>query len=131
MIPRSEITSRVIDVVVQITLTDKDQVTEDSQLYEDLGVESIDFIDIIFNCETEFGIEIPNETVFTDREFFNPENGNWKDGKFTEKGWEELKRFPYLNQKKLNGPDPKAYLYSLGMLVDYIEYRLANEDAGK
>ena len=127
MIPRSEITSRVIDVVVQVTLTDKNQVNEDSQLYEDLGVESIDFIDIIFNCETEFEIEIPNETVFTDREFFDPENGHWKDGKFTEKGLEEMKRFPYLDKKKLAGPDAKAYLYSLGMLVDYIEYRLANE----
>jgi len=130
MISRSEIVSRVIDVVVQVTLTDKSQVSEESQLYDDLGVESIDFIDIIFNCETEFGIEIPNETIFTDREFFNPENGNWKDGKFTEQGLETIKQFPYLDASKINGPDPQSYLYSLGMLVDYIQYRLSSGDGG-
>ncbi len=130
MIPRSEIASRVIDVVVQVTLTDKRQVSEESQLYEDLGVESIDFIDIIFNCETEFEIEIPNESIFTDREFFNPENGNWKDGTFTEQGIKTLKQYPYLDASKISGPDPKAYLYSLGMLVDYIEHRLSSGNGG-
>lgn len=124
MVTRSEILSRIIDVVIQVTLSDKSKVTETSQLYEDLGVESIDFIDIIFNCETEFGIEIPNESIFTDREFFSDGNGSWKDGRLTDQGKKALEAFPYLNPAKIDGPDAPTYAYSLEMLVDYIEDRL-------
>ena len=125
MASREEILSRLIDVVVQVTLADKAAVDKKSQLYEDLGVESIDFIDIIFNCETEFDIkEIPNDSIFTDRDFVKEGSGNLEDGCLTDEGKEVLKAFPYLNPARLHNSDVTKYLYSMEMLVDYIEYRL-------
>jgi hypothetical protein len=46
------------------------------------------------------------------------------DGKLTEAGWQALATFPYLNRAKLAGPEVQQYLYSLEMLVDYLDFRL-------
>jgi acyl carrier protein len=124
MTSRADIQSRVIDVITQVTLADKSTVTGRSSLFDDLGVESIDFIDIIYNLETEFGVEISNDSLFTDREFFSPEAGNWKDGRLTEQGATALKAFSYVNPDRAYGPEAQQYLYSIEMLVDYIEDRL-------
>lgn len=124
MASRAEILDRVIDVVTQVTLADKGNVTEASQLFDDLGVESIDFIDIIYNLETEFGVEIPNEAIFTDRDFFAPASGHWQDGRLTDSGVAALKAFGYLNPMRLAGDAPQRYVYSIEMLVDFIEDRL-------
>jgi acyl carrier protein len=35
-----------------------------SSLINDLGAESIDFIDIVFRLESEFGLEIPQEEIW-------------------------------------------------------------------
>jgi acyl carrier protein len=35
-----------------------------SSLINDLGAESIDFIDIVFRLESDFGIEIPEEEIW-------------------------------------------------------------------
>lgn len=124
MASRAEIQSKVIDVVTQVTLADKTNVNEHSHLFDDLGVESIDFIDIIYNLETAFGVEISSDALFTDRDFFDAENGNAAGNALTDKGREALKAFPYLNNAKAFGPNARHYLYSIEMLVDFIESRL-------
>lgn len=120
MASRAEIQAKIIDVVTQVTLADKSNVGEDSHLFQDLGVESIDFIDIIYNLETAFGVEVSSDALFTDRDFFEPDAGHWDGKRFTAKGQEALEAFPYLNQARL-AADPQHYLYSIGMLVDFIE----------
>jgi len=125
MASRAEIQTKVIDVVTQVTLADKTHVNEHSHLFDDLGVESIDFIDIIYNLETAFGVEISSDALFTDRDFFESGNGNWTDAGLTEKGRGALEAFGYLNADKAFGHAPRNYLYSIEMLVDFIQSKLS------
>ncbi|OGJ51952.1 hypothetical protein A2335_00940 [Candidatus Peregrinibacteria bacterium RIFOXYB2_FULL_32_7] len=60
---RPDVLSRCIDVIIQVTLAEKSTITEATELHNDLKTDSVDIIDIVFNLETEFSIEIP-ETDF-------------------------------------------------------------------
>ena len=42
---------------------DADEITMDSSLVEDLGIDSLDFVDIVMSLEDEFGIEVPDDQV--------------------------------------------------------------------
>jgi len=57
--------------------------------------------------------------------FFDAENGNANGDALSDKGREALKAFPYLNAAKAFGPNARHYLYSIEMLVDFIESRLS------
>lgn len=61
---RRETTDRVRGVVAAALDHPLDRVTLDASLIDDLGAESIDFLDISFRLETEFGIEIPEDEVW-------------------------------------------------------------------
>ncbi|MFM7205016.1 MAG: acyl carrier protein [Myxococcota bacterium] len=124
MASRAEIQLKIIDVVTQVTLADKSNVNGDSHLFDDLGVESIDFIDIIYNLDSAFGVEISSDMLFTDKDFFAPESGNWAAGGLTDKGKQALQAFGYLNKARALGPHAQQYLYSIEMLVDFIESKL-------
>jgi len=90
---------------VQVTLVDalgvdEEDVTQEATLQGDLGAESIDFLDIVFRLERNFGIKIPRGELFPENLVADPE---WvSDGKLTGKGMSELKsRLPYADLKKL------------------------------
>lgn len=55
---RGSIQARVAAVVAEALDAPLDRVTEDASLIDDLGAESIDFLDILFRLESEFGIKI-------------------------------------------------------------------------
>jgi acyl carrier protein len=55
---------RVRDIVASALDVPADRVREHSSLINDLNAESIDFIDIVFRLESEFGIEIPQEDIW-------------------------------------------------------------------
>ena len=40
---------------------DEDQITEDAQLVADLGINSLELADLVYNCEEKFGIEIDED----------------------------------------------------------------------
>ena len=66
-----EIYAKVKDVLVDALGVDEDEVKPDSVIRDDLGAESIDFLDIMFRLEKAFGIKIPKgelmpENVATD-----------------------------------------------------------------
>src|SRR5687768_1256109 len=68
---RDEIYSKVQGVLVDALGVDEDQVKPAARLRQDLGAESIDFLDIVFRLEKAFGIKIPRgemipENVMTD-----------------------------------------------------------------
>lgn len=123
MLTREEIFKKVADVISQVTLADRAGIKESSHLFDELGVESIDFVDIIYNLETAFDIEISNESLFTDRDFFNPESGYWANDTFTTAGEKAISEFEYLTPDTLSKPNIKHYLYSVEMLVDYVQFR--------
>ncbi len=122
-----EIFEKVQATLVDALGVDEDEVTRDATLQGDLGAESIDFLDIVFRLERNFGIKIPRGELFPENLMADPE---WvADGKLTTKGVEELKtRLPYADITKLEDDpsvDKIGDLYTVEMLVQYVQSKLA------
>ncbi len=61
---REEVFSKVKDLLAQSIGEDKaDSITEDALLMDDLGLDSLETMDLIMNLESEFGISIPDEDI--------------------------------------------------------------------
>ena len=60
---REELFEKVQATLVEALSVEEDEVTEEATLTADLGAESIDFLDIVFRLEKEFGIKIPQEEL--------------------------------------------------------------------
>jgi acyl carrier protein len=58
----NELTARVIEVLVQAQRLEPGRVTAAST-FEELGIDSLDGINIIFALENEFGIDIPDDSL--------------------------------------------------------------------
>ncbi len=54
---------RVISILTEFTEVQADQITADSSLTADLGLSSLDVIDVVIAFEEEFGVEIPDEDI--------------------------------------------------------------------
>ncbi len=60
----SEVDARVRQIIAGALDVPIDRVSHHSSLINDLGAESIDFIDIVFRLESDFGIEIAQEDIW-------------------------------------------------------------------
>ncbi len=122
-----EIYAKVQTTLVDALGVDEDEVTRAATLQGDLGAESIDFLDIVFRLERNFGIKIPRGELFPENLMADPE---WvSDGKLTAKGLAELKsRLPFADLSKFEAdPDLERIgdLYTVDMLVHYVQSKLA------
>src|SRR5207245_9464429 len=61
---QDEIFQKVQATLVDALGVDEEDVTLDATLQGDLGAESIDFLDIVFRLERNFGIKIPRGELF-------------------------------------------------------------------
>ncbi len=52
------------NLLVEELQLDADEITMESNLANDLGVNSIELADLIFMCEDKFGIEIKDEELY-------------------------------------------------------------------
>ena len=50
---------KVREIVAEVLVIDEDEISLNSRLIADLGAESIDFLDFVFQLEKEFAIQIP------------------------------------------------------------------------
>src|SRR5829696_2189431 len=90
-----EIYTKVSATLVEALNVDEDEIQPGSTLQGDLGAESIDFLDIVFRLEREFGIKIPRGELFPES-IFQGDPEFVQDGKVTEKGLSELRtKMPY------------------------------------
>ena len=86
---------KVKESIVEALGVDDDEVTPNAVLFDDLGAESLDLLDIVFRLEKEFGIKIPRGGIQT--EAMSTEGENLKeedlvnDGVLTSLGIEKLK----------------------------------------
>jgi acyl carrier protein len=60
--PEDDITPRVLKIIAEAQRRDPALVTIDST-FEELEIDSMDAINIIFNLENEFSINVPDEEV--------------------------------------------------------------------
>jgi acyl carrier protein len=121
-----QIFEKVQATLVDALGVDEDEVTRNATLQGDLGAESIDFLDIVFRLERNFGIKIPRGELFPENLTADPE---WiADGKLTSKGVDELKtRLPFADISKIESDptvDKIGDLYTVDMLVQYVQSKL-------
>lgn len=123
--PREEIYKKVQGVLVDALGVDEDEVTPTADLREDLGAESIDFLDIVFRLEKAFNIKIPRGELFPENlpTMMNDEK-YVKDGKVTPEGIAELKsRMPFsdFSEFEKNPTIEQAMrLLNVNTIVNYI-----------
>ena len=121
--------TRVVRVLVESLNVDEDEVTPQSTLQGDLGAESIDFLDIVFRLEREFGIQIPRGELFPES-IFQGDPDLVLDGRVTDKGMGELAaRMPYAdlggfdNDRRLS---TVSDLFTVDMVTRYIGWKLGS-----
>ena len=54
---------KVSEIIVDQLECDKDEVTMEASITEDLGADSLDVVDLVMSIEESFDIEIPDEDV--------------------------------------------------------------------
>ena len=125
---QEEIFSKVSATLVEALNVDEDDIKRTSTLQGDLGAESIDFLDIVFRLEREFGIKIPRGELFPES-IFNGDPEYVQNGKVTEQGLSELRaRMPFADLSKFErDPDVSAIsdLFTVDMITRYIEGKLS------
>ena len=52
---------KVADIIAETSEIDRDTITPQSHTIDDLGIDSLDFLDIVFAIDKEFGIKVPLE----------------------------------------------------------------------
>ncbi|MDO5554312.1 MAG: acyl carrier protein [Planctomycetia bacterium] len=96
MATKEEILEGVKEVLVEALAVEPDEVTPEATLVDDLGAESIDLLDIVFNLEKRFDVKIDRGELIPEDLLNNPEYV--QEGRLTANGLEELsKRLPNAN----------------------------------
>src|SRR3954471_19162872 len=125
---QEEIYQKVSATLVEALNVDEDEIQPTSTLQGDLGAESIDFLDIVFRLEREFGIKIPRGELFPES-IFQGDPEFVKDGKVTEKGLSELReKMPYADLADFErNPTLEGIsdLFTVNLIVSYIESKLS------
>ncbi|QKV17423.1 acyl carrier protein [Oricola thermophila] len=52
---------KVADIIAETSEIERESITPESHTIDDLGIDSLDFLDIVFAIDKEFGIKIPLE----------------------------------------------------------------------
>ena len=131
MATHEEILAKVQEILADALGADEDEVSATATLVGDLGAESIDFLDIVFNLEKTFEIKIKRGELF-------PENlaaegdGLAADGVVTEDGLAKLReRLPFADIDAF-AADPQVEniqdLFTVEMLVKFVA---AKKDSGE
>jgi acyl carrier protein len=119
---------RVTRVLTESLSVDEGEVTPSASLQNDLGAESIDFLDIVFRLEREFGIKVPRGELFPES-VFQGDPEFVQDGRVTDKGLAELRRrMPYadlaaLEKDRRLGAIPD--LFTVDLVTRYVAWKLS------
>lgn len=63
MATRQEVVTALTEVLVDRLKVERDAVTEDANLFEDLGLDSIDLMTVVMAVEEQFSIEVADEEL--------------------------------------------------------------------
>jgi acyl carrier protein len=124
---QEEIYSKVSATLMEALNVDEEDIQPTATLQGDLGAESIDFLDIVFRLEREFGIKIPRGELFPES-IFQGDPEFVQNGRVTEKGLAELRaRMPYADLSNFEkNPEVRAIsdLFTVDMITRYIQGKL-------
>ena len=127
---QAEIYQKVSATLVDALNVEVQEIKPTATLQGDLGAESIDFLDIVFRLEREFGIKIPRNELFPES-IFQGDPDFVMNGKVTEKGLRELReKMPFADISKFEkNPELTAIsdLFTVEMITKYIEGKLGTK----
>jgi acyl carrier protein len=128
---QEEILSKVSATLVEALNVDEEEIKPTSTLQGDLGAESIDFLDIVFRLEREFGIKIPRGELFPEA-VFQGDPDFVQDGKVTPKGLAELReRMPFADLSGFEkNPEVRhlSDLFTVSLIANYIKGKLESKN---
>ncbi|WP_347251675.1 acyl carrier protein [Legionella sp.] len=84
---------KVREIIADVLVIDEEDVSLNSRLISDLGPESIDFLDLVFQLEKEFSIKIPRGKLEKNARGDVAEDEFEKGGVLTVKGMQALKNY--------------------------------------
>lgn len=84
---------KVREIIADVLVIEEEEVSLTSRLISDLGAESIDFLDLVFQLEKEFSIKIPRGQLEKNARGDLAEDEFEKGGVLTEKGMQALKNY--------------------------------------
>ena len=118
---------KVSTTLVEALNVDEEEIQPTSTLQGDLGAESIDFLDIVFRLEREFGIKIPRGELFPES-IFQGDPEMVQNGKVTDRGMAELRaRMPFadLGQfEKSRDIGQISDLFTVELITRYVQGKL-------
>lgn len=124
---KDEIFDKLKACVEEILLVeDEELIQPDTHLIDDLGAESIDFIEIIHTLSRIFDVRIERNDIYPDRDYFTDKKYITENFNITPEGVEKLhSNWPHIDKDKVNNSQELAqYLNSMAVLVDFFDYRL-------
>jgi len=128
MLSHEEIYAKVSTTLVEALNVDQEEIKPTATLQGDLGAESIDFLDIVFRLEREFGVQIPRGELFPES-IFQGDPQFVQSGRVTEKGMAELRaRMPDAELERFEqNPEVTAIgdLFTVEMITRFIQRKLA------
>ena len=124
-----DIHAKVVKVIAESLAVDEDTMTPASALQGDLGAESIDFLDIVFRLEREFGIQIPRGELFPES-IFQGDPEFVQEGKVSAKGLSELRdKMPFADLSEFEKNPQLSHLsdlFTVDMITRYIQGKLTS-----
>jgi acyl carrier protein len=122
-----EINVKVAKALTECLNVDEDELILTATLQGDLGAESIDFLDITFRLEREFGIDIPHDELFPES-IFQGAPEFVRDGRVTDQGMTELRsRMPYADLEAFDKDrrlSAVSELFTVGLMARYVAWKL-------
>jgi acyl carrier protein len=123
---RDEIYQKVQAVLVDALGVDDEEVTPTAVIRDDLGAESIDFLDIMFRLEKAFGIKIPRGEMMPENLQNDP--NIVQNGMITPAGITMLKeKMPhsdFADFEKDPRLDNMSRLFTVNAIVNYVQHKL-------
>ncbi len=127
MMTQDAIYQKVSNTLVEALNVDEEEIQPTSTLQGDLGAESIDFLDIVFRLEREFGIKIPRGELFPES-IFQGDPEMVQNGKVTDKGMAELRaRMPFADLgafEKSRDIAQISDLFTVELITRYVQGKL-------
>lgn len=84
---------KVREIIADVLVLDENEIKLNSKLIGDLGAESIDFLDLVFQLEKTYGIKIPRGQLEKNARGDLPEDAFENKGVLTEEGLQALKNY--------------------------------------
>ncbi|MFA5960063.1 MAG: acyl carrier protein [Tatlockia sp.] len=84
---------KVREIIADVLVIDEEEISLNSRLIADLGAESIDFLDLVFQLEKEFAIKIPRGQLEKNARGELSEDEFEKSGVLSQKGMQALKNY--------------------------------------